>query len=140
MFKRFFSILVSHKNAIWLEVSSWIGWALFLTAILYYFSGNAEKAVGFTLLLSSPFAGIILGKHMALIITAYILKASDRFRDKFSAALQTFGFIAFPAVVGNWTNSHLQTDIEMDRVEIFFIGAFICAVISFNINPDRSED
>lgn len=96
--------------------------------------------MGILALFCSAWAGLFLGSYVARFITTRLLTTSENFGKRLAAAFSAFGFVYLPHVVGSWTNTFLNTNMDMGSSGEHFSLACLGAVIFFCVSPAKSEN
>ena len=121
----------------------WIGWlgasAIVLVALLMVPGATTTQAIDFLLLFGSLYAGSALGRYIARIVTAKILRTSSEIGKRMSAAFSTFGFLFLPTFVITWSNANLGTEIKLMSPAAHFLWACVGAGIAYFATRTEAE-
>lgn len=122
----------------WLSL---VGTAIFIIfPVIELFRGNIVEVLVALTLFFSMFAGIIIGKIIAAIVTIHLLKRSDDFGRRLSSGGEVFGFLLFPALVASMSNAYLNTNISMESLFMHFLIACFGDGIFFCVSPTNSKN
>lgn len=126
-----------------LATAKWLPWLgmlpLIAAPLIVIYGGETWRGLGVFLFIASAFLGVAIGTLLVRLLGTSILKNQGGLRRRMSAALSCFGFLFLPPLVGSWTNSYMNTEIEMHSLNAHFVWACVGAGSFFCISPSVDE-
>ena len=121
------------KKSKWLP---WVGMSPFIIfPLVIMLDGEMGRGVGILAFFGSAFVGIALGGFCGKFLNKRVLMRSAEFGERLGAGLACFGFLFLPALIGSWTNTYLDTDIDMHTLGAHFLWACVGGWLFFVVKP-----
>jgi hypothetical protein len=123
------------------KILPWLGMTPFLIfPAVSLKNGEVWQALAGIAFFGSAFASIAIGPVLGRVLNKHVLKRSSELEERLSAGLVAFSFLFIPALVGSWSNAHLDTSIEMYSLGLHFVWACVGGIVFFSIKAPKPKE